>query len=441
MSPHSRRRDFRKNEEGVRENRSGKVETSKLYKLPGRPLPRNGKLPRNLDVSLAVLHAQVNTRSGYQSQTRDAIKMVSTSVLNIWKEILSPDVVSELHNVMKKVKGLIESEKASMKSERPATRFLRNKLISNRNNLFDISLTKAEIAEEDKIFLEDQKSKRLLSRGVSSSSSLAQASSMEPLLVDGDGDMGSISATDISNSDDGDRNNISKDDDEEEEDEFPTIDSGDKLEGEENCPINAQIPRELFLADKVLQRNLAEVADRGNISHRIISDITNVFVSGGGLSVMGTYNLRMREREGALEDLISEIKEKQVICLGCDERKDLSHHGNSSYKVVEHNSVVLYCSDGSEYVLGSFSPEDGTGVKLAEGTFKYLQERSINLDDLTAIISDGCAKMKGHLHGFQAEFEKLLGRPLQRLFCYFHHTEKSFGAMFRLYDGETAGNG
>ena len=161
MTPHPRRRDFRKGE-GV-EIRSGRGIISELYKLPAWPLPVNGKLPTQSNVSLAVLYEKVNTTSSYNNQSGDAVKKVTEELLRTWKELLSSEVgLIDPHNIQKKIKQQIEKEKSSMKTNSFKPSSLRDKLKQNQKKLFDISLSKAEIPDQDKIFLEDQKTRRLM---------------------------------------------------------------------------------------------------------------------------------------------------------------------------------------------------------------------------------------------------------------------------------------
>ena len=55
------------------------------------------------------------------------------------------------------------------------------------------------------------------------------------------------------------------------------------------------------------------------------------------------------------------------------------------------------------------------------------------------LFSDGCSKMAGYKHGFMAEFERLMGRPLLHIHCITHSLEKLFGHVFVHYAGPTTG--
>ena len=101
----------------------------------------------------------------------------------------------------------------------------------------------------------------------------------------------------------------------------------------------------------------------------------------------------------------------------------------------EHCSVVLW--PGEDYA-GHCVPDEGTGSSLVFGCTLSPLKRKINLNNLSVLITDGCAKMVGWKTGAHATFEKIMKKPLQRVICFFHHLEKSFEKIFLLYDGPTA---
>ena len=100
-------------------------------------------------------------------------------------------------------------------------------------------------------------------------------------------------------------------------------------------------------------------------------------------------------------------------------------------------SVNLFTEDGQEVNAGFFTPQNGSGSALAEGLFEFCQSRKVNFSYLVGLCSDGCEKMVGWENGAHALFEQLLGRPLLRLICFFHHEERAFRADFKLYGYNT----
>ena len=128
------------------------------------------------------------------------------------------------------------------------------------------------------------------------------------------------------------------------------------------------------------------------------------------------------------------------IAIGFDERRDeckASSSNNLNRK--ENVSVILFYEDGTEVNAGHFVPIDGTGKGLGKSLFNFCTEYKIDLSKLVALVSDGCIKMIGHVGGAHAAFEQLLGRPLVRCICFFHHLEKSFSCQFKLHGGQTTG--
>ena len=334
-----------------------------------------------------------------------------------------------------------------MKDEYPKALKKREKLRESGQEMFDISHENYSIPSEDKEFFMNQKdrTKRSMSRPYSSPVSAGTSF----LLNNGDGFSSPVSAGTSTNTsfqlDNGDgyqdmEVDLVEEVDVVDVDDLYQEDSDDESETENNSTSN-KIDRSVFLNDPIMQRELAETADRYDVSLRATSAIVNVFVEGGGVSHAGVRKLRDRERNTKLQEIIEEISTKKVVCIGADERKDLTLLGQSSFGRVEHCSVVIFCEDGSEYVLGSFTPDGGSAADLAFSFHNYLLTRRINLEHLLALATDGCPKMHGFAHGFHAEFEKIIGRRLQRCFCFFHHLEKIFGHQFQLYGGDTSGPG
>ena len=142
---------------------------------------------------------------------------------------------------------------------------------------------------------------------------------------------------------------------------------------------------------------------------------------------------KTRRKEGCPD--LSNLK---VVCLGCDERQDKTDHGRGDYHKEEHASVVVYTGE-EEINVGFFVPEDGTGASLAKGLYLFCNERQMDLTSLQFLVTDGCNKMKGWKSGFHVEFERLVGRELGRIFCFFHHFEKTFESIFLFYGGDTTG--
>ena len=109
-----------------------------------------------------------------------------------------------------------------------------------------------------------------------------------------------------------------------------------------------------------------------------------------------------------------------------DERKDRDPV-NYSQRIEDCSVVVIY-EDGTEVHVGHFCPEPDdsgkyTGKNLAESLHNFCLKRKVPTSDIKFIGTDGTLKMTGHKTGAQAEFEKILCRPLQRMGCMFHNLE------------------
>ena len=224
-----------------------------------------------------------------------------------------------------------------MKDEYPKALKKREKLRESGQEMFDISHENYSIPSEDKEFFMNQKdwTKRSMSRPYSSPVSAGTSF----LLNNGDGFSSPVSAGTSTNTsfqlDNGDgyqdmEVDLVEEVDVVDVDDLYQEDSDDESETENNSTSN-KIDRSVFLNDPIMQRELAETADRYDVSLRATSAIVNVFVEGGGVSHAGVRKLRDRERNTKLQEIIEEISNKKVICIGADERNSMSFIFNSPF--------------------------------------------------------------------------------------------------------------
>ena len=131
--------------------------------------------------------------------------------------------------------------------------------------------------------------------------------------------------------------------------------------------------------------------------------------------------------------------------LMIDERIDdnkeeiiVGEKGRKKFQIVRKENCAVIGYPGEEF-LGHLAPTGGRAVDLANSVMSFIQEREIDISNLQVIFADGCNKMAGFNHGFIAEFERLLGRPLLHVHCLVHSLEKVFGHLFIIYAGPTSG--
>ena len=172
------------------------------------------------------------------------------------------------------------------------------------------------------------------------------------------------------------------------------------------------------------------------------------------------YNEDMRRREAVSDHVMTQSQAHRLkkkfrmkriqkvaggapIALSADERQNPTKmevgtgaKGSKRFetKKQEHCAIILYPE--GDYV-GHVVPEAGSGSSLAKSVQSFSERRKILLTKLRALITDGCMKMVGWRTGFHAALEKLLGKPLHRIICEFHHLEKSFEKILLLYAGHT----
>ena len=189
-------------------------------------------------------------------------------------------------------------------------------------------------------------------------------------------------------------------------------------------------------AKKVLPPNLLDSGERYHMSSAAIAQVYNdTSKDGTTYSAEGVRRNRnkVREKEGC-----PDFSNLHIEGLGCDERQDPTDFGQGECRKEEHASVIAYTGE-EEINVGFFVPESGTGASLANGLYLFCMHRKMNLSSLYFLVTDGCSKMKGWKTGFHVEFEKLMQRELVRVFCFFHHFEKTFESVFKFHGGETTG--
>ena len=216
----------------------------------------------------------------------------------------------------------------------------------------------------------------------------------------------------------------------------PGEDSGDSSSSDQWEPeakMKPSTPREK------LKTELLEVGERFGLSNEALKAVHNIYASGSGLSSRESVRkLRQKERLSAATIDLSHTK---IVALGFDERKDISRVSSTSVERQEHCSVVAVTELDESIYLGSFEPKSGLGIDLAQGLFDFSREKNLDLSNLVGLVSDGCNKMVGQFKGAHKHFEKLLGRPLQRVLCFFHHIELSFKGIMAFHQFNTTGPG
>ena len=187
---------------------------------------------------------------------------------------------------------------------------------------------------------------------------------------------------------------------------------------------------------KFLPPSLVDSGERYGMSSAAVAQCFNdMSTNGTSYTAEGVRKNRnkAREREGC-----PDLSNLYILGVGCDERQDKTDHGRGDFDKEEHASVVVYTGK-EEIHVGYFVPEEGSGVALANGLFLFCLKRKMNLASLQFLVTDACSKMKGWKSGFHVEFERLVQRELVRVFCFFHHYEKTFESLFKFHGGETTG--
>jgi hypothetical protein len=104
--------------------------------------------------------------------------------------------------------------------------------------------------------------------------------------------------------------------------------------------------------------------------------------------------------------------------------------------VEEHLSIIE--EPGSKYI-GHTTPASGSADDIKQSIITFLNNRFMNLDNLTSIGCDGTNVNTGNVGGIIVLIEKELQKPLQWLVCQLHANELPLRHLIKHLDGETCG--
>ena len=408
---------FRKKDPNKRATRGSDV-NKQLYGVVPKALEADGSLPLCSAVDLAV-----EWRISNGSKEKQALKETAADVQDIWLRTTNIQVSGE-NSIIRKIEKIRAARKRtlmqnSVDSRTSMKRFSDVQGHKKRGNhqrvskltldevkhtLFDISSCKSKIPRPDQKFYEDQKGPRVL-KGKVKNVMPCNVSPPTPVVTNS-GDTETFS----------------------EEDEMETEETEETATRDPDFvpPISNRESRSrsrVFGSRKSINPLLFAHSDRRSLSVRAATDDHNLHNPERKVSVSTMYNARKQARESAVPDYTGHF----VNCLSIDERIDKTRVESGVIVNEEHCSVVLH---PGAIQAGHFVPPGGTGKELIVGLLQFCQERNINLSNLVAIATDGCNKMVGWFSGAHTTLENILGRPLQRVLCFFHHLEKSFEGSF-----------
>ena len=419
----------------------------KLYGDNPRPL-KPGCLPTNAAVDLAIedciIKESKKQKNKYNNFEAHAILVVLDSVIETWTSVSNISIL-ERKSIQRKIGKLRERRRAELKNlsidKRSGVQRKQGKYKKRKGNarkiddfksfsaeLFDISKM---VPESDMNFYLDQKGPRKERRQAQAFVSFGNGNGNG----DSDGIVEPIVQSEPSIDEHLDSSlpgPSSARAESESESEEMSEDEDSAVEDDEKNDPDFEVPDYTPKRTK-LNPAMLDHADRFNVSNQAAVGFHNIFQPNNAYSRSGLYKARRKLREAAS---VRDFSAEYIFCIGFDERKDLVFRGNGDRE--EHCSVIFYSPSGDHHA-GYFTPESGLGEAVAKGLYEFCAERKLNFSDLTAVVTDGTTKMTGHLSGAQMNFEKLVGRNMQRIICYLHHLEKLFEHLFKHYGGLTSG--
>lgn len=159
-----------------------------------------------------------------------------------------------------------------------------------------------------------------------------------------------------------------------------------------------------------------------------------------------TRNKIRRERRTSRNELINEAKESFPDFYGLyfDGRKDetkymeKSANGKNHPRVRQEEHITLVQEPGSIY-FDHVSPQCCNAETISKEIWDCLALKSVDLEKLTCIGSDGEPTNTGKNRGVIRNLENKLGRSLQWCICQLHSNELPLRHLLTTIDGKTSG--
>ena len=363
----------------------------KLYSCAPRQLPHDA-LPTNQDVDLAMEWFMCN----HDLKEADAVDQVAGEVVQIWAALSPSTKVRLKKNIVKGLKRVRTKRRVSLKELSIDDRFKKPRLLNNgkRKKYHKVGITNDYKNEVFDIAAVDQSTK------VKSTKVVKSINQFETVQLASSSDS----------------------------------EAGSESEDPEDCDFvePSSSGGGGSRSRKAINPRLQEVSDQFGFSSAALASVHNATAAPGQeYTVSGARKARKRSRLENVPDFTGVF----VDCIAFDEKEDdtLTPAGDSRKQ--EHTSVILY-PGGKK--AGHFTPKGSTGKDLGESLVEFLKERNVCLDHVHSLATDGCEKMMGWRTGAHVTVERILGRPLQRISCFFHHLECSFKSIFRYYGGVTS---
>ncbi|XP_043197408.1 uncharacterized protein LOC122388524 [Amphibalanus amphitrite] len=449
---------------GTRRALRSTKKTHHLFGIKPANLPKN-QLPTCRDIVARILYLRSDERNE-RGVAESCVAMspllaqVGDECLDIWRRASLPTlarfrVVKKVHTLWK-TKDMVRkhgARKGKLVTAKPA----------EMSRLFDIrSGSQKPVSKEDLKFLEDQRTKRRLYIGpvdwtatIARRRSEARRAAEARLLQRGRDTAGPSRGPDHQNAAVAVADHtagrckraaaVAA---------TAVIAAGDRRTGEEASSADCssedsddsyQPPRKATQQGSQPLRATAEALDASHVGARKGSKILTALKEDLGL--LGFQNsglVTKRKVQNSLdkcrEDKLQGLAADTAACtaLFCDGRQDKELSPGGSRTV---GNVTINMHPGDIHI-GHFSCEPGerhSGEVYANKLLAFLAERGVSCERLTAFGGDGANQVTGWKMGQMACFERLLGRPLQRLVCLCHHAELPFRALFQHLDGKTTG--
>lgn len=410
----------------------------------------------------AVKNGLKSQAAGQEPKVADICEMVTREVERVWIRASIPvvshtRVVKLLRTYHDKYQKLLKPYKARHKQD-TYKKQLRDFQEKAKETLFDISSCKCDdenkcnceknrkIPNEEKPFLRDQRTTRLMcisnvdriaSEKLSKKQNRNQAQQSQEVSYNK-----SLGDNAVPGTSRGER-----------KDTLASVQRASESESDDDIPLAALQAKIRYQRQRRNSRKLptlARACDRHGVSDRAAAAIASAVLEDFGiLSKEDCFNVidrnkvrRSRQTKRTAAQKIGHEGEF-LRSLYFDGRKDQTiintRKGSRWYRskiVEEHLSIIE--EPGSKYI-GHTTPASGSADDIKQSIITFLNNRFMNLDNLTSIGCDGTNVNTGNVGGIIVLIEKELQKPLQWLVCQLHANELPLRHLIKHLDGETCG--
>jgi hypothetical protein len=194
--------------------------------------------------------------------------------------------------------------------------------------------------------------------------------------------------------------------------------------------------------------SVSRICDRYGVSDRCAASIVTATLKDIGLvspndSTLVIDRSKVRRQRDRTRMTLRAEAPKSVKGLYFDGRKDKTRKqerkGKKYYSRFITEEHLCLVGEPDAHYLGHISPSTGEAKSVSTGIISFLEENSIDVNELVAVGCDGTNVNTGAVGGVIRRLEEHISRPLQWFVCLLHANELPLRHLLQKLDGATSG--